>query len=208
MPDTRRALSVVLVSIIALLGAIHGCAPAGDSRPAQTDGDVSPSSGVPEGGSQAINLISPAFEDGGTIPTKYCMTGMMGGANTSLPLQWTAAAGETASYAVFMIDRHPAANEWVHWAVMGIPTDTLGLDEGMSGRMPGSARELMNTFGSRGYGGPQPPAGSGNHTYEITVYALDVPILDLPEAPTASDIEQAVEGHVVAKATITGVFGR
>jgi hypothetical protein len=40
-------------------------------------------------------------------------------------------------------------------------------------------KELNNTFGNLGYGGPQPPRGSGPHDYEVALYALTVNSLAL-----------------------------
>lgn len=59
-----------------------------------------------------------------------------------------------------------------------------------------------------GYGGPQPPAGSGQHPYEATIYALDVTSLGLPARTSLADFERALAGHVLAEATYTGVLGR
>lgn len=153
-------------------------------------------------------ITSSAFTDGGRIPAKHCMTGVEGGANISIPLAWTGAPAETSSFAVFIVDRHPIARNWVHWAVVDLPPSAASLPAGVSGALDPPARELVNTYGARGYGGPMPPSGSGDHRYEITVYALDVDRLDIPDAPTAADIDRAVAGHVLAKATLTGVFSR
>lgn len=151
-------------------------------------------------------LTSSAFTDGGRIPVEHCMAGVPGGANVSPPLAWSQAPAGTASYAVFIIDRHPIARDWVHWAVVDLPPSVTSLPAGASGSLEPPARELVNTYGDRGYGGPMPPPGSGEHPYETTVYALDVDRLEIPDAPTAADIERAVSGHVLAKATLTGVF--
>ena len=39
--------------------------------------------------------------------------------------------------------------------------------------MPQGARELQNSYGKPGYGGPRPPEGRGKHPYVVTIYALD-----------------------------------
>lgn len=155
-----------------------------------------------------FQLSSSALKDKGKMPVTYVMSGA-GGANVSPPLTWTGAPEGTKAFLVAMIDRHPIARDWVHWVVAGIPADVDGLPEGASGKaMPSSARELSNTFGFAGYGGPQPPPGSGDHPYEVTVWALDTDTVTLPEAPSAADLERAVSGRVLAKATLTGFFGR
>ncbi|HSV95429.1 MAG TPA: hypothetical protein VLM75_00695 [Spirochaetota bacterium] len=44
----------------------------------------------------------------------------------------------------------------------------IEIPEGASpSRMPAGCLGLVNAFGFRGYGGPQPPGGSGMHRYEL-----------------------------------------
>jgi len=157
----------------------------------------------------ALDVSSPAFTDAAEIPVAHCMPGVPGGANVSIPLQWAAGPAGTASYAIAIIDEHPVARRWTHWLVVDVPADVSQLRADASGQaMPDGARELVNGFGDTGYGGPQPPPGSGAHTYSISVYALDVPALDVEDRISADAFELALVGHVLAKGTITGVFGR
>jgi hypothetical protein len=97
----------------------------------------------------------------------------------------------------------------VHWVVVDLPASATGLAEGASGAaMPAGSRELENTFGETGYGGPQPPAGTGDHDYEITVYALSTDHVTIGDRPSAADIERTLAGQVLASGTIIGTFGR
>jgi phosphatidylethanolamine-binding protein (PEBP) family uncharacterized protein len=59
-----------------------------------------------------------------------------------------------------------------------------------------------------GYGGPQPPRGTGDHPYVITVYALSVPRLDLSKNTSLAAFKEALAGKVLAQASITGYYGR
>lgn len=74
--------------------------------------------------------------------------------------------------------------------------------------MPRGALELRNTFGTVGYGGPQPPIGTGAHSYVATIYALDVDKLAVTGSATRDDVLRAMDGHILAAATCTGRFGR
>ena len=155
-----------------------------------------------------MKVWSPAFKDGGRIPVKYVMPGA-GGQNISPPLNWSGAPKETKSFALLCIDPHPVARNWVHWMVINIPKEVNSLPEGASGKaMPPGAKELKNSFGFVGYGGPQPPPGTGDHPYVFTIYALDVEELDLPEETDLSSFNRALSGHVLAKGSLTGYFGR
>ncbi len=138
------------------------------------------------------------------------MKGIPGGRNVSIPYSWNLAPTGTKSFALTLVDQAPAANKWVHWMVIDIPPDAMRLPEGASGTelMPTGARELHNTYGSVGYGGPEPPAGTGAHPYVATLYALDVPTLDVPANATLAQFNQAIAGHVVVSQTCTGRFGR
>ena len=153
-----------------------------------------------------MKLTTQAFKDQGEIPLKYTMPGA-GGQNISVPLEWSDVPEGARSFALTCIDPHPVAKNWVHWMVVNIPRDITSLPEGASGKsMPDGTNELMNSFGKPGYGGPQPPAGTGEHPYVFTVYALDVPSLDLKEKTSLEEFKKAINGRVLDQAEITGKF--
>jgi len=155
-----------------------------------------------------MQITSSAFADGGKIPLQYVMPGA-GGQNISVPLSWSGAPAGTQSFALSMVDPHPVAHNWVHWLVIGLPKDCASLPEGASGRkMPPGAQELQNSFGDMGYGGPQPPRGSGDHPYVFTLYALSAPQVEIGKSVGLAAFKQALEGKTLATATITGYFGR
>jgi Raf kinase inhibitor-like YbhB/YbcL family protein len=155
-----------------------------------------------------MQITSSAFQDGGKIPLQYVMPGA-GGKNISVPLTWIGAPPGTQSFALAMIDPHPIARNWVHWLVINIPKDVTSLAEDASGKsLPAGAAELENSFGKSGYGGPQPPLGSGDHPYVFTLYALNVGKVDLPKGTKLTAFKHALEGKTLAIATVTGYFGR
>lgn len=159
-------------------------------------------------GGSAMELKSAAFADGGKIPQKYVMPGA-GGQNLSLPLSWSGVPEGTRSFALSMVDPHPVAKNWVHWLVINLPAEVRDLAEGASGKkMPSGALELNNSWGKSGYGGPQPPPGTGDHPYVVTLYALKVDKLDLSPATSLTAFQKALEGKVLATAKITGYYGR
>jgi hypothetical protein len=159
-------------------------------------------------GEQVMKLSSTAFTAGGKIPVPYVMPGA-GGKNVSLPLSWTDPPPGTESFALSLVDPHPVARNWVHWLVINLPAGVHALAEGASRRqMPPGALELPNSFGDPGYGGPQPPRGTGDHPYVATIYALNVPHLDLGGSASLAAFQRALEGKVLASASITGYFGR
>lgn len=159
-------------------------------------------------GGGSMEILSPAFKDGGKIPVQYVMPGA-GGKNISIPLSWKNFPTGTKSFALSIIDIHPIAQNWVHWLVINIPPNITSIEEGASRkRMPPGSIELKNSFGDIGYGGPQPPKGTGDHPYVITIYCLNIEKLNLKQDTSLSAFKKAIEGKVIESASITGKYGR
>jgi Raf kinase inhibitor-like YbhB/YbcL family protein len=156
-----------------------------------------------------MQLSCPSLERTVTIPLRHARRGVRGGTNLSLPLEWSDVPPGTASFVLEIVDLHPIARHWLHWAVIDLPGATTALPEGASMHprlMPSGAIELVNTFGEPGYGGPQPPRGSGSHEYQITLTALTKPSLELSPGATLNEVERAMRGSVLATATLSGRF--
>ena len=60
-----------------------------------------------------------------------------------------------------------------------------------------------NDFGEIGWGGPAPP--DKRHTYVFKAYILDVE-LDLKEGYSKQELEDAMKGHIIAEAKLTGTY--
>ena len=90
---------------------------------------------------------------------------------------------------------------YVHWVLHDIPPSVTSLGESATAT-PAGAREGVNDWKRRGYGGPCPPIG--RHRYFHKLYALDI-TLDLRGA-TKSQIERAMRGHVLANAELIGTY--
>jgi Raf kinase inhibitor-like YbhB/YbcL family protein len=155
-----------------------------------------------------MEISSSAFKDGEKIPVRYVMPGA-GGKNVSIPVTWTDVPPGTKSLALSMVDPHPVARNWVHWLMINIPATATSLEEGGSRKkIPPGSLELRNSFGDIGYGGPQPPKGTGDHPYVVTLYALKVEKLELGLDTSLSAFEKTIEGKVIGSAAITGKFGQ
>jgi Raf kinase inhibitor-like YbhB/YbcL family protein len=156
-----------------------------------------------------MHLASAAFQEGKSIPTKYAHHGVVGGKNISIPLTWGGVPAEAKSFVLSIVDPHPVANNWVHWFVINIPRAVTSLPEGASSRnMPAESKELYNSYGTIGYGGPQPPKGSGPHPYEVTLHALNIERLDLSVNASLAAFRKALEGKVIASAKTIGIYER
>ncbi len=89
---------------------------------------------------------------------------------------------------------------WVHWVIWNIDPTTNEIPEGT---IPNGSIEGTSDFGEIGYGGPAPP--DKRHTYFFKIYALDSK-LDLPKGSNKMQLEEAIKGHVVSEAVLTGTF--
>lgn len=120
--------------------------------------------------------------------------------------------------------------EFVHWLMVDIPVTVTELAEGGCSRavIPGGKRIPAGPDGSRqglndythwfagdqnmegpylGYDGPCPPFNDSiPHRYQFTLYALDVAKLEVSGAFTVAELRRALEGHVLAEATISGRY--
>lgn len=159
-------------------------------------------------GGAAMEILSSAFKDGEKIPIQYVMPGA-GGKNISIPLTWKNIPQGTKSFALSIVDPHPVAQNWVHWLVINIPAQMNSVEEGASKKkMPKGSVELQNSWGEIGYGGPQPPKGTGDHPYVVTLYALNTEKIDLGSNTSLSVFRKAIEGKVIGSASITGKYGQ
>lgn len=144
-------------------------------------------------------LTSPAFDDGGNIPSDFTCDGK----DEAPPLRWSGTPEDSQSFVLIVDDPDtpdPAAPKmvWVHWVVYNLPASTTGL-----GPLPSEAVEGLNDWGQAGYGGPCPPVG--RHRYYFKLYALDT-VLPQRRKATKAQIEQAMAGHILAEAQLIGFY--
>lgn len=137
------------------------------------------------------------------IPAKYTADGE----DISPPLSWEGLPGETKSVAIIADDPDAPRGTWVHWLVWNLPPDVTHLDEGVPAdeELPRGGVQGTTDFGTVGYGGPAPPGGT--HRYFFRVYALDT-VLALPASATRPELEQAMEGHILAQGQLMGTYSR
>lgn len=152
----------------------------------------------------SLILTSPAFTHGSTIPPKYTCEGE----NISPPLQWDDIPQETASFALVMYDPDAPSGIFTHWVIFNIPPEARELSEGMPGDkvLENSALQGKNSAGEIGYFGPCPPPGKPHH-YHFVLYAID-DTLALSPGVSREEVIDAIEGHVLEEAILTGLYGR
>ncbi len=152
----------------------------------------------------SIEVSSPAFQAGATIPKPY--TG--DGADRSPPLRWSEPPAGTKSLALICDDPDAPRGTWVHWVLFNLPASIRELEEGVPTKetLDNGAKQGKNDFGKIGYGGPAPPKGKP-HRYFFKLYALDT-TLDLPAGTTKAQLEKTMQGHILAEGQLMGIYRR
>jgi Raf kinase inhibitor-like YbhB/YbcL family protein len=154
-----------------------------------------------------LSIKSAAFHNNGEIPAVFTCEGD----DISPPLAFAGVPERTASLALIVDDPDapdPKAPKmtWVHWVLYDLPADCAGLPQGVAdANLPAGAKQGRNDWKRTGYGGPCPPIGQ--HRYFHKLYALDRKLGDL-KRPTKADLERAMQGHILATATLIGTYAK
>jgi hypothetical protein len=143
-----------------------------------------------------LAIKSSAFEFGKPIPKKYSCDGQ----DINPPLTIEGISKEAKTLVLIVDDPDAPSGTFDHWIVWNIPASTSKIDENT---VPG--KEGMNSARQPGYMGPCPP--SGTHRYFFKVYALDTE-LSLGIASKKKDVEKAMQGHILAKGELMGLYSR
>jgi Raf kinase inhibitor-like YbhB/YbcL family protein len=149
---------------------------------------------------QGFTLTSPDFTDGGDIPSGLTCDG------TKRPpkLSWMHAPEGTKSFVIIVDDPDAPDGTFVHWLAFDIPASV----DGISPEADHTGVQGRNDYQQTGYGGPCPPPNHGKHRYRFHLYAADIESLDLEEAATREEVEQAVAGHILDETMLTGLYER
>lgn len=145
-----------------------------------------------------LTIASTAFKHNAMIPSKYTCDG----SDINPALAFENVPAEAKSLALIMDDPDAPRGTWVHWVVWNIDPKTKEIKESS---VPAGARQGMNDFHKRDYGGPCPP--SGTHRYFFKLYALDT-LLDLGPDTNKAGLEAAMKGHIIAQAETIGLYKR
>jgi Raf kinase inhibitor-like YbhB/YbcL family protein len=152
-----------------------------------------------------FSLTSSAFAEGDEIPTRYTCEGQ----DVSPPLAWSDPPSGTRSLALIVDDPDapdPKAPKmtWMHWVLYNLPPTSRRLPEAVKpNALRAGTHEGLNDWKRTGYGGPCPPIG--RHRYFHKLYALDTVLPDLGR-PTKTQLEKAMQGHVLAQAELVGAY--
>lgn len=149
-----------------------------------------------------MRLTSSSFSDNTAIPPTHTCDG----GDVIPALSFTDVPTGTKSLALLVDDPDSPSGSWVHWVWWNMSPELRSVTAGL----PPVAMEGMNDFGRRGWGGPCPK--QGKHRYVFTLWALDA-ILEMTSEgkngqETKKELLRAIEGHILAKAVLTGMYER
>uniref|UniRef100_A0A7C4RW89 YbhB/YbcL family Raf kinase inhibitor-like protein n=1 Tax=Fervidobacterium thailandense TaxID=1008305 RepID=A0A7C4RW89_9BACT len=159
-----------------------------------------------KGGASMLTVEAP-FENNSVIPIEYTCDGR----NVSPELKISGIPSNAKSVAIICDDPDAPVGTFVHWVLWNVPVSSseVTIPGGLTkvATLPNGARQGLNDFGRIGYDGPCPPKGHGTHHYHFKVYALDT-MLNLEGNVKKKDLERAMEGHILAKGEIIGLYAR
>ena len=142
-----------------------------------------------------MKLSSPQFTNNAMMPKKFTCEGDE--VNPELILEDI--PSNAKSLALIVDDPDAPRGIWVYWVVFNIPV----IERIEENSIPGT--QGSNDSGKNGYHGPCPP--SGTHRYFFKIYALDKK-LDLNPGAGKAELEKAMQGHILDKAELVGLYKR
>lgn len=147
-----------------------------------------------------MTLTSPQFEDMGFIPKKYTCKGE----EIHPPLEISHVPRKAKSLVLIMEDPDTPfiLPTITHWIVCHLEPKTKAIEEG---KLPDKTLVGKNSFRQNKYLGPCPPWGT--HRYIFSLYALDEK-LPFSTKSGKKAILKAIQGHIIEKAELIGLFGK
>lgn len=143
-------------------------------------------------------LTSPAFTNGGELDPSFTAHEED---SVAPPLEWTAPPPEAVELVLVVEDADAAgAQAPCHWLAWGLPAQRAKLLEGEA-----PPRVGKNAGGNSEWLLPRLAADDGVHRYVFQLFASDT-ALSLRPGATRDEVLQALAGHIVAVALLTGTF--
>lgn len=145
-----------------------------------------------------MKLTSSAFDDNQKIPEIYTCDGD----NINPPLEIADVPENAKSLCLIMDDPDAPGETFLHWMIWNIPPS---LKEIAENDWPEGAEQGENGAGELGYLGACPP--SGVHHYHFKLYALNKK-LEVTANITKSALEKEIDGSLIEKAELVGIYSR
>lgn len=148
-------------------------------------------------GAGDLRLTSAAFANGEELDPSFTADEEDA---VAPPLEWSQPPARTVEMALIVEDADAGAK--CHWLVFGLAPQRGKL---MEGEAPPKAGK--NGAGTADWLLPAPPHDDAPHRYVFQLYALDAP-LGLAQGASRKALVEAMEGHVLSVALLTGTYAR
>lgn len=151
-------------------------------------------------GRAGFALSSPAFAQGEMLDPSFTASEEDA---VAPPLEWVAPPPGTQELVLMVEDPDAPPQDGkalCHWVVWGLPGQKGKLLEGEA-----PPRVGKNSRGNSEWLLPQPPVGDPPHRYVFQLFALDLPMVEMPGAKREA-IVHAMRGHVTASAVLVGLY--
>ncbi|WP_269715095.1 YbhB/YbcL family Raf kinase inhibitor-like protein [Caulobacter sp. NIBR2454] len=154
-----------------------------------------------DGAPETLKVSSGDFQDGARLLAPFTADGE----GKSPSLTWSGAPDGTADVVLMVEDPDaPTPDPLVHAIAWNLPAnghlaaDAISTDDVQTGK---------NAYMRSDYLPPDPPTGHGPHRYVFQFFALSEP-LALTGTPGRKAVLKAMEGKVLAKGRLTGIYER
>ena len=188
--------------IVLTLAIIFGYLIISDNKKPNMEAQNVESNTEPQEAKEELSLTSSVFEHMGSIPAHYTCDGV----KVNPPLAISGITPEAKSLVLIMEDPDVpksarADGMWDHWIKFNLSPDLKVIEEGKD---PGGVSGI-NTSDNLKYVPPCPP--DREHRYFFYLYSLDT-TLDLKEGVTKIEVLSAIEGHILQKTELVGLYNR
>jgi Raf kinase inhibitor-like YbhB/YbcL family protein len=192
-----KILAVITGVLVASVCGAQQAAPAAGAAPAAAP----------------MTLTTNGWMDGDVIPAKYTQAVPN---PVSPALTWTNVPAGTQSFVLHFHDpdvsKDKTTGDQVHWLMWNMPATLKGLPENvpMGAQLADGSRQISASGAT--YRGPGAPATGPYHHYTFEIYALDIKLDAIQpaatELETRTKVLAAMQGHVIGKAVMFGLFRR
>jgi Raf kinase inhibitor-like YbhB/YbcL family protein len=208
---TQRALLTLAVVLTAAAFALAQAQRGGGAGAPQ--GGAAPAGAARGPAAAPMALTTTGWMDGAVIPNKFTQAAPM---PVSPALTWTNTPMGTQSFVLHFHDPDVSimrgTGDQVHWLVWNIPATATSFAEGMpqGPSLPDGSKQISAS--GQVYRGPGAPATGPYHHYTFEIYALDIKLDTVEpganEQETRTKVMAAMQGHVLGKAVMFGLFRR
>jgi Raf kinase inhibitor-like YbhB/YbcL family protein len=149
-----------------------------------------------------ITVTSRSFTEGTRIPVDHTCDG-----NDVMPeIVFSSPPDNTKSLVLYVEDPDAAGATFTHMIAFNVSAEIRKLPSAPDLTAAGEAARFgLNDFGAARFSGPCPPKGE-THRYRFRVVAIDT-VLKLPEGAPRSQVDEAIDGHILGEGALVGHFG-